>query len=281
MGRGGDLVQGQYADPWKFGVVSFLDILGWKGIWERKREAEPLEKLKSLLDDIKLATAIIHEKYLKNTFMKEQKILNISDTIAIFSEIDMGSRIEKDFDTELKRIAWDTWWDKTRDKTLDGTKIDLTLLTHAVILSSSISSSIKLHIPVRGVTCVGNYILDENQFLGPAIDEAAEWFDKCDWIGVNLTPSALFSINGEIFNDSNARGTWVQYPVPSKKGPKWESFCVNWPFFWYPNESLPQRRKLLKQAFKDMGPIGPDIVGKFTNTLKFFDQFAQDEVPTK
>ncbi|MCX6645853.1 MAG: hypothetical protein NTY09_05810 [bacterium] len=106
-------------------------------------------------------------------------------------------------------------------------------------------------------------MFDNQNFIGEAVDEAAEWFEAADWIGVHMTPTAAFTLSDP--------GYWVEYAPPFKKGPIWNTPCVDWAYGLYPDEPIPERRRKLQDAFKNLGPIGPDIVGKFTNTLKFFD----------
>ena len=233
-----------------FGVVTFLDILGWKGIWERNENPlEPLDKIMQLLND-------------SSTGHSKIDIINISDTIAIFSKYEVPPKEE----TEWKAI-----WGKFEKSIEIKSMVDY----HGLLLSYCLPSSIDYEIPIRGATSVGDFIFNEGRFLGPAVDEAAEWYEAADWIGVHLTPSAKFSLTQPLDH-------WVNYPPPFKKGPSWETPCINWTRNWFSDQGFPVevRKYILQQKFLNLGPIGPDIVGKFTNTLKFFDQFVQDEVPT-
>lgn len=61
------------------GAVTFLDVLGWKGIWKKTNDSEKI--LSSLIDDIR--------KFARGS---NSQVKSISDTIAIFtSENDMES----------------------------------------------------------------------------------------------------------------------------------------------------------------------------------------------
>ncbi len=47
----------------------------------------------------------------------------------------------------------------------------------------------------RGAMAVGAfYVADERTALGPAISDAAAWFESADWIGVHATPRATMFI---------------------------------------------------------------------------------------
>ncbi|MEI6072012.1 MAG: hypothetical protein WCS31_09485 [Verrucomicrobiae bacterium] len=138
------------------GVVTFLDVLGWKGVYDRKRNA--IVSLTKLIDGVKLrADASRRGRILNNVDVK-----SISDTIAIFtycSESEVVAAIE----------------------------------VHGELCQWLIPASIDAELPVRGATSFGDFELGENIFVGKAIDEAASWHEQGDWIGVNLSPSAEFA----------------------------------------------------------------------------------------
>ena len=48
----------------------------------------------------------------------------------------------------------------------------------------------------RGAISYGEYSFsaEQNIVMGDAIDEASEWYDKVDWIGIILTPSAEYAV---------------------------------------------------------------------------------------
>ncbi|MCX6645854.1 MAG: hypothetical protein NTY09_05815 [bacterium] len=66
---------------WGDGVVTFLDILGWKGIWTRKANAlDQLKQLLSWFDD-----GLTHWNETNSAIGSKTKIVSISDTIALFT----------------------------------------------------------------------------------------------------------------------------------------------------------------------------------------------------
>jgi len=240
-----------------FGVVTFLDILGWKGIWERKQNPlEPLDKIVEILRE-ELSKEFNHD------------VISISDTIALFTKSIHPSVDESKLSAFMRGLN-------------SRQNVNRMVIHHGFLISNCLSRSIEYEIPIRGATCIGEFKYDEGRFLGPAVDEAAEWYETADWIGVHLTPSAFFYVGEELEN-------WVNYSPPFKKGPSWETLCANWTNNWgldllsigIEGKVLVDDRKFsLEQKFFEFGPIGPDIAGKFTNTLKFFDEFANDEVTT-
>ncbi|MCK4719202.1 hypothetical protein KAU08_01010, partial [bacterium] len=71
-------------NDWKYGVVTFLDILGWKGIWQRKIK-KPMDLLDEILDYFHVGLEYWTSRPKSN--IGQTDIVNISDTFAIFTEI--------------------------------------------------------------------------------------------------------------------------------------------------------------------------------------------------
>ena len=208
----------------KAGIVTLLDILGWKGIWQRK--SNPEETLDKLIDQIKIYKDK-NPKY-KNL---EAKVISISDTIAITTEGGYVKSLE--FHSEISRR----------------------------IICQSIEDSI----PIRGATCYGDFAQKGNVLVGPAIDEVASWYEVADWIGVILTPSALFQVE-------NDHKFLEKYEVPRKKSSPYNTLCCNWIELW---ENTGKTKKDLVNLFDKMGPITSEIASKYINTLNFYDKFTE------
>lgn len=179
----------------KEGAVTFLDVLGWKGIWEKRNDA--LDTLFNFVGEIKTNADLVTTAYgSTERTMRAAKttVLSVSDTIAIFTP-----------------------------KPAQADPIH-TLQIHARICSFIIPESIRRYIPVRGATSYGKFSTKEAIMIGPAVDEAASWHEAHDWIGVTLTPSANFKINR-----SEAVG-WKSYTPPYKNKSFGETGCVEWAF---------------------------------------------------
>ena len=182
----------------KHGVVTLLDVLGWKGIWQRYGgdEAQPIRKLLALVE---MAKQFL-EHYEKNQGSQNYfsctcycKVICLSDTVIM------------------------TTWADENDKGF----IERTLEFHAQVCASLIRYSIIAGIPFRGATTAGKFIIEGDSFIGPAIDEVAQWYELADWIGVIFTPSAKMLY-------TNKFGHGKLYDVPLKNG-VYNTICVNWP----------------------------------------------------
>ncbi|PEQ97743.1 MULTISPECIES: hypothetical protein [Bacillus cereus group] len=172
------------------GAVSFLDVLGWKGIW--KDDPNSIEKLQGLINEVRkkadeITTALTEVNPRLRGVATE--VLSISDTIVLFTPTDA-------------RTA---------------------LTIHAKICSYIIPESIKNKIPIRGATSYGRYTKDGNIMIGPAIDEAASWHESTNWIGVILAPSGQFELRNEY------PGEWTEYKkIPFKSKLSGLERCIYW-----------------------------------------------------
>lgn len=234
-----DVLEGNIKNM-NLGAITLLDILGWKGIWQRKSDA--VEELLGMLNGIDKKI----ESLLKQDTIKKQKnifknlkieVKSISDTIALVTYGDCNPCLE----------------------------------FHAIMSNLIITTSIRKGIPVRGATCYGYFTTQNNIMVGPAVDEVASWYEQADWIGVILTPSAMFKIDIEKF--IHKKRLWL-YDAPIKQYGKLETYCCNWPYVWSFNKY--DRSELLQQ-FLEMGPITPNIYQKFANSIKFFDKSMERE----
>lgn len=214
------------------GAITFLDVLGWKGIYKTRQTA-----LRDLLDLVKKAEEhaykITKESEINGTLDHNIKtyVISISDTIAILTEGDAPSTIK----------------------------------IHSKICSNILPISVDYKIPLRGAISYGNYKFKDNVMVGPAVDEAASWHESTDWIGVILTPTAQIHLNDNLENPI------VTYDkIPFKKSFKPLNTCVHWQL----SEHTQKENLIL-----DMGPLVPEVAGKYMNTFEFLKTNTNDEPP--
>lgn len=219
----------------KEGVVTLLDILGWKGIWQRKADAiEALVRLITLSNDKAslFSDEKKHTKKAKAFRDLKVEIKSISDTIAL---ITYGES-------------------------------NLCLEFHSILTSLIIAKSIIEGIPVRGATSYGLLSTKDNIMVGPAIDEVATWYEAANWIGVILTPSALFKL--KIADFIINQESLLKYEVPIKNYGKYKTFCTNWIGIWNHNK---RGKDELLEKFLEFMPISPDVYTKLSNTIDFYE----------
>ena len=217
------------------GAVTFLDVLGWKGIWTRDKPDDAVRRLRELLD--------------------------LAENVA--SVQDLGQGDQRGRTTEVKSISDTIVLQTVGDP-------DVVLRVHAEICKELVPRSIERELPLRGATAYGTFLPrtegSDTIVIGPAVDEAASWHEATDWIGVMLTPSAVLSIDAA---SAEARG-WVAYKkVPLKKGQLDGLRCVDWTKAWKGSEGD------LTKAFRQMGPLVVGVAPKYLHTLDFYRERSE------
>lgn len=222
----------------KQGVVTFLDVLGWKGVYDRKQDA--IASLTFLVGGVR----DLAEKKRRGRTMQQVEVRSISDTIGIFTYA-----------------------------TGNNSEISDVIDIHGEICQWLVPKSIEAEIPVRGAIAFGEFQISDQIFVGKAVDEAASWHEQTDWIGVHLTPSAEY-----VYVKRSKSRAWLRHTPPHKTRIDWEPHCVNWTSAW---KDQGRGEEDLKAKFSRMGPIVPEIAGKFANTLAFFRAGAHREEKLK
>lgn len=184
----------EYRMQKKTGAVTFLDVLGWKGIWQS--EDNPVRTLQCIVEETKKVAASISKEFSLPTDTErglqiETAVLSISDTIVLFTTAEAKTAIE----------------------------------IHARICAWLLPYALKQRIPLRGAIGYGQYIVADNIMLGAAVDEAASWHEATDWVGVILAPSAYIKTRADDV------GCIVEYMrIPFKHPEKNLVKCVDWKY---------------------------------------------------
>lgn len=220
------------------GVVTFLDVLGWKGVYSRKTNA--IHSLMKLIEGVRSQAEEHRGRITGNIEVK-----SISDTIVIFTPCTKN-------------------------------EVSIAIDIHGALCQWIIPKSIDAEIPVRGAISYGEFEVNGNIFVGKAVDEAAAWHEQADWIGVHLTPSAEYLFDIENGTVENGMAQWVTFSPPTKTPLKWEPHCINWTADW---QDRSKKIQGIKEKFCLLGPIVPEIAGKFANTLKFIDTIEKLSLP--
>lgn len=119
--------------------------------------------------------------------------------------------------------------------------------------------------PARGAVSQGEFFVRDQIFVGPAIDEVAEWYEQAEWIGIHMTPSADFVYNknksskDKDVKDANSGSKWVNYDVKTRSG------VFNLPSLKWGIEDVYSK-------FLNSIPITPDIAKKLYNTLEYYNK---------
>lgn len=242
----------------KWGAVTLLDFLGWKGVWmnDYKQQSQSvqfnrnsLQKLADLIKAIKEECDVQCEQY--GTTLE---FISISDTIALFSPC------------------------KSRDDDEENYKI---LKLHAELCSRVMDISANAGFALRGAITIGEYACLGNVIVGPGVDECASWYEQADWLGVIFAPSAQFIIDTQHNEDKDGRnprcdvaagkfhqkdqipwsdGKIVAYKrIPVKNGFRGIDYCVDWG----------NKATILNEVLKNTISLSREIAIKYINTNKY------------
>lgn len=176
------------------GAITFLDFLGWKGLWQSRNEADALKQVSNLIEDFRDELVQLSKRYYKEAGdIPISSLISISDTIAVFTP-----------ETSYAKIC------------------DL-LKLHAKFAKYVLEKCCAAGFAIRGAISYGQYSVVKNIMIGPGIDECASWHEMGNWIGVHLTPTAQINWEREKASDPCV----CKYNVPMKSGLK-ADYCVLW-----------------------------------------------------
>lgn len=221
----------------KRGIIALLDALGTKGIWARSDPQSVINAWKETLDMFELSLNRTKNQEIQHTF------LAFSDTLIIILPIedDIVSAIPYMAELLMTPFVW--------------------ALTQGIFF--------------RGVISIGEYEQSESMIIGPAIDEAAEWYTLPDWMGISLTPSASFGVD-RLFEQGADLSRWfVRYNIPMKSGLNTiNGWALAWPHGSFETINVSGKsisaKTLILNSFAKR-PIGVGAYQKYKNTIDFWD----------
>ena len=162
--------------------------------------------------------------------------------------------------------------------TLNDVQAFCTLLRKFVI------DSLVNRILFRGAIAIGSFYVNEktNTVMGPAVTDAAAWYDRADWIGIHATPQATILIQSLLEREGKGLDHLiVDYPVPLKDEPAPRLKAVNWPKAFFVSNLTPcaagedPRAKCLSLLAKHQVPTGTE--SKYFNAIAFFDDVVRSQ----
>ena len=146
---------------------------------------------------------------------------------------------------------------------------------------------------LRGTFSYGTFYSNRDKrspiIIGPAVDEAAEWYEKGDWFGVHASPTANFLLD-KYNHDTPLDFFFTKYPIPMKESINYNAWAINWPYFMTESSlreikrgekyirkkvlsQLKQKKQWVYEKFSRI-PTGSKDISKLTNTLTFYDELC-------
>jgi len=256
----------------KVGFIVLLDVLGTKGMWLRTAPKTALQNFSNIVDSMEIWKDKL-EKILASEKIKiDIATYFFSDTILITFMLDKDLNIVN----ALKKCSY--------------------------FVSSIIVHGVENDILIRGSISFGKfYMLNEQKYsfvVGPAIDEAAEWYDKTEIIGVICSPSLNFMLDSHTNRDTNNRieEYFIKYRVGLKNDLRLKNndtyftWILNWPILiaYYLGQDLDSsdssengyqknleaNKVWVMEKFSKLN-IGTYDFRKFENTIKFYEHVIE------
>lgn len=224
----------------KRGVICILDALGTKGLWTRNNPRSVIQTWEDLIDSfLYFKRAMIKDEWVK--FSSPPNVKAFSDTVII---------------------------------SYDGKNMSELLGAMSVHLMFPFCQALVEGIYLRGAITIGEYYESKSILIGPAIDAAANWYTKTDWIGVSLTPSASYLLDKKWKEDKSDKDDFlIKYEAPLKNKAPLRTWVLNWPA-WINEISSKRKNDSAKSILLDSfskSTIFDDSYIKFENTIKFLD----------
>lgn len=85
-----------------------------------------------------------------------------------------------------------------------------------VVMRKVLAHSMKHGPLLRGSMATGDFLINEesNTAIGPAVSDAAEWFEAADWMGLCLTPRTSLYFKSQCTETKTYKYVAIEYPVP-------------------------------------------------------------------
>lgn len=154
--------------------------------------------------------------------------------------------------------------------------IPVQILVAYLLMRRYLFHSFEKGILFRGAFSIGSYIedSDSNTVMGEAINDAAQWYDKADWMGVASTPRTNNALEYYMSPKALSEPEYIlKYPVPIKGSSTLDLYCISWPGAFHNKTLLKQKkspRMYFLEIFKDfIFPV--QATAKFENTKLFYD----------
>lgn len=239
---------------WKKGAVLVMDALGVKGAWARSNPSQLVgswrelvrvaEERASMLQRARNESSADGKNIIATEIIGECALQAMSDTLTLVVQPRLPGGSMR------YALAW------------------LVLLARSIFINA-----LRGGIYFRGVISCGEFYGTpaDRLLIGPAVDEAVDWYTRPDWIGVSTAPSAFFEIERAVRSDepfTPAEVYMSRWLVPMRGGKTVDSWVLDWP--WVSGSDPPDiDEKELLGLFASK-PIGPEALSKYTNTLEFF-----------
>jgi hypothetical protein len=220
------------------GAVAIIDALGFRGIYRPhgvEKIVKTLSRAKERLEEGHDIRRIVEEPPIS--------IVCFSDTIVMSTYARNGDELGK----AVAHLA----------------------AAVASFLYQAITDPKRVPLLYRGCIAAGELTVTEDLFIGPAVDEAAEWYERANAAVVWLTPQA-----NRLAAENGVDLALVEWTVPLKQAGSLETLVVNplWFLGLDREKSIEEHVKKYLDAFeRPGGALSVDVIVKKQQTHRFLE----------
>jgi hypothetical protein len=160
----------------------------------------------------------------------------------------------------------------------------LKVTSFAALLRKFLVDSLVGGLLFRGAASLGTFYVDEdtNTVMGDAVTDAAQWYERSDWMGIHFTPRSFIELDRMFSKNKDAKEwAFVRCQVPVRGQEALDTYAINLPKIFLVkglrpwNDNMDPRVKLLGFLARHRVPMGTEQ--KYFNTIKFFDHSLEVE----
>lgn len=181
----------------KKGAMALIDVLGFKGIWQKRDPKDIVDLMHGIREDIeKEFKKIVSSNDLPPG--NEFNVIVLSDTIVITA--------------------------------VTGNENAVIILAESV--ERVLVKLLRKDVLFRGALGYGEFMTKENIFVGPLVDEIASWYEQLDFVGVMVIPPTGYLIRLYPKIPENPLGAkhFIEYPKCQLKfGKEVNAMLLNFP----------------------------------------------------
>ena len=154
------------------------------------------------------------------------------------------------------------------------------LMSFGSWLQVAFVQALEAKIALRGAVGYGELVVGEATALGPALTDAAAWYEVADALGVVASPRCGLLCETFATEDSeeSAAASFVRTQVPLTHGGPRAMWALSWPYHLHwdtaiYHQDITSRARLLRLLAAFQVPMG--VESKYHNTISFFDGFVK------
>lgn len=190
----------------KEGAFALIDCLGWKGIWQQTTELALIDKISKISHKVGSVIEEINSRHLNmSSGPIRAQIRLISDTVAVSIQHETDSSGVDSLDKAYL----------VRTAALSVIEIQRLFLVQ------------EPSIALRGCISYGEHLVIDNFIVGPAVDQAADYYETAEGALVWLLPSAGVHTNCADLLLHDIGSLYLQHKMPLKSGGRLETLVVN------------------------------------------------------